>query len=237
MIKAVLFDLDGTLLPMDQDKFLEYYMQLLAGKMAPYGFEPRLFVKTLVKGVMAVVSDKSARLNEDVFWEYFASVFGEECLKYKPFLDEFYKTDYIECKKLCGFDERAAKLVSFVKEKGLRAVLATSPFYPSVAVEQRVSWAGVAPEEFELITCYSNSHSCKPHKEYYLETAKMLGLEPEECLMIGNDTHDDIASLDVGMKFFLLTDWLINKEEKDISSFVHGSFDELKAYINELTEG
>lgn len=34
MIDTILFDLDGTLLPMDQDAFTEYYFKLLAGKMA-----------------------------------------------------------------------------------------------------------------------------------------------------------------------------------------------------------
>lgn len=35
MIKAILFDLDGTLLPMDQDEFTKGYFNLLAAKLAP----------------------------------------------------------------------------------------------------------------------------------------------------------------------------------------------------------
>ena len=37
-MKTILFDLDGTLLPMDQDAFVKYYMGLFAQKMAPHGF-------------------------------------------------------------------------------------------------------------------------------------------------------------------------------------------------------
>ena len=48
MLKAVLFDLDGTLLPMDQDAFVEGYFGLLARKMIPYGYEPEKLVKAIL---------------------------------------------------------------------------------------------------------------------------------------------------------------------------------------------
>ena len=40
-ITTVLFDLDGTLLPMDLDAFIHTYFGLLAQKAAPYGYEPK----------------------------------------------------------------------------------------------------------------------------------------------------------------------------------------------------
>ena len=44
MIKVVLFDLDGTLLPMDQDKFIEAYFGGLVKKLAPHGYEPQKLI-------------------------------------------------------------------------------------------------------------------------------------------------------------------------------------------------
>lgn len=41
MIKAILFDLDGTLLPMDNDAFTKYYFKLLCKKLAPMGYDPQ----------------------------------------------------------------------------------------------------------------------------------------------------------------------------------------------------
>ena len=38
--KAALFDLDGTLLPMDMDKFIADYMKRLCAFLAPRGYEP-----------------------------------------------------------------------------------------------------------------------------------------------------------------------------------------------------
>ena len=46
-VKMVLFDLDGTLLPMDMDEFTMGYFQMLAAKAAPRGYEQ----KSLVKGI------------------------------------------------------------------------------------------------------------------------------------------------------------------------------------------
>ena len=40
MVKAVLFDLDGTLLPMDQDEFTKGYFKLLVGFVRIRGKEP-----------------------------------------------------------------------------------------------------------------------------------------------------------------------------------------------------
>ena len=44
MIKHVLFDLDGTLLPMDQNEFVKYYMPLLAKRFVKYGMEPKALI-------------------------------------------------------------------------------------------------------------------------------------------------------------------------------------------------
>ena len=46
-IKVVLFDLDGTLLPMDQDIFVKTYFGLLAKKLAPYGYEPDKLIQSV----------------------------------------------------------------------------------------------------------------------------------------------------------------------------------------------
>ena len=40
-ITTVLFDLDGTLLPMELEQFTNTYFGLLAKKAAPFGYDPR----------------------------------------------------------------------------------------------------------------------------------------------------------------------------------------------------
>ena len=45
-IRHILFDLDGTLLPMNQDEFVTFYMPLLAKKYLSEGisFDPKAFI-------------------------------------------------------------------------------------------------------------------------------------------------------------------------------------------------
>ena len=72
--------------------------------------------------------------------------------------------------------------------------------------------------------------------EYYTDILCQASLTPEDCLMVGNDVDDDMPAQNTGMKVFLLTDCLINRKEKDISSFERGNFEKLKEYIKKLVE-
>ena len=71
-IKAVLFDLDGTLLPMDQEEFVKAYFGLLAKRLAPLGYESGRLYQVLWKGVAAMVQNDGSCVNEEVFWKVFA---------------------------------------------------------------------------------------------------------------------------------------------------------------------
>ena len=113
-------------------------------------------------------------------------------------------------------------------------MLATNPIFPAVATENRIRWAGLTPADFELYTTYENSCHCKPNPDYYRDILTQIGADPAECLMVGNDAVEDVAAGQLGMKVFLLTDCLINKDGKDISAYPQGSFDELIAYIDTL---
>ena len=112
--------------------------------------------------------------------------------------------------------------------------LATNPLFPSRATESRIRWAGLQKEDFELVTTYENSRYCKPNLEYYKDIMKVIGAKAEECLMVGNDVTEDMVTENLGMKVFLLTDCLINKEDKDISMYPHGNFADLQAYIDTI---
>jgi FMN phosphatase YigB (HAD superfamily) len=103
-----------------------------------------------------------------------------------------------------------------------------------VATEARIGWAGLDTEDFELITTYENSSYSKPTEEYYREILKALALTPEECVMVGNDTRDDMSAAALGMRVFLLTDCLINEAGEDISKYPHGDFSALAEYLRSL---
>ena len=230
-LTTVLFDLDGTLLPMDNDAFTKGYFKLLAAKLAPHGYDARQLVDGIWAGTAAMVANDGSQSNEAAFWKKFAGILGEKALADKPLFDEFYEKEFQTAKGLCGLNPNAAIAVHTVKEMGLRVALATNPIFPAVATQSRIRWAGLEPEDFELYTTYENIGYCKPNPDYYREITTRLGVSPEECLMVGNDVTEDMIAGSIGMQVFLLTDCLINKERKDISVYPRGSFRQLIDFI------
>ena len=233
-IKAVLFDLDGTLLPMDQDEFVKAYFKLLAARMMPKGYEPNELIECIWAGTKAMIKNDGGCRNEEAFWHCFEEKYGEDAMKDKPYIDAFYAGDFEKAKVACGFNEESAEVIRMLQEKGMPIILATNPLFPAVATEKRMRWAGLMPEDFLLYTTYENSHYCKPNPKYYQEILQKAGLQPEECLMVGNDVQEDMVTAQMGMKVFLLTDCLINKEGRDISEYPHGGFAQLKEYLQAL---
>ncbi len=233
-VKAVLFDLDGTLLPMDQDEFVTTYFSRIAEYMTHFGYEPKEFIGTIWSGTAAMVNNDGSVTNEEAFWNVCKKVYGNKVVEDMPHFNEFYTSKFDTVSEVCGRNPQAAEVVKELKKKGYRVVLATNPLFPSVATQARIRWAGLAPEDFEYCTTYENSSYCKPNPSYYKAILKEIGLEPSECLMVGNDVDDDMVTAKLGMKVFLLTDCLINKNNKDISCYPHGNFTRFMQYIVKL---
>lgn len=233
MRKVVFFDLDGTLLPMNQEEFIKVYFGALAKHMAPYGYDPENLIAAIWKGTKAMIMNNGKHNNEYVFWEEFKNIFGEKAMKDYDKFDHFYRTLFDAAKAVMGFNPKAAETVKLLKEKGYRVVLATNPVFPKIAQEKRISWAGLNYNDFEYVTSYENSSYCKPNLDYYREIMDKIGVKPEDCMMVGNDVSEDMVTKQLGFETFLLTDCLINKNNVDIDEFRHGSFEDLINYINE----
>ena len=230
-INTILFDLDGTLLPMDQEKFVNGYFKMLAAKLAPYGYEPQQLINAILAGIEAMIKNDGSQLNEDAFWKRFVEIYGDKVLTDKPVFEDFYKNEFQDARSFCGFNPKAAETVRSLKDKGYRVVLATNPLFPSIATESRIRWAGLEPSEFDLYTTYENTSYCKPNLDYYRDILKRINCRPEECLMVGNDVGEDMVVEALGMQAFLLTDCLINTQKKDITAYPHGSFEQLLSML------
>ena len=233
-ITTILFDLDGTLLPMDQEKFLKAYIGGLAKAAEPHGYEPMTITSSILAGTAAMIKNNGEKTNEAVFWGALAKIYGEAVMEDVHIFDEFYQTDFQKIKDVCGFAPQASDVIAKIKEKGFRVALATNPLFPIVATESRIRWAGLEPKDFEVFTTYETSKFSKPNLNYYKEVLSELGVMPEECLMVGNDVADDMAVTKLGMNAFLLTDCMINTKNEDIGSYPHGGFDDLIAYIDTI---
>jgi HAD superfamily hydrolase (TIGR01549 family) len=231
-VTTVLFDLDGTLLPMDQDVFVKAYLGGLCKKLAPLGYDPKAVADGIWKGTGAMVKNDGSRPNEEVFWQVFCGFLGEDARKDTPVFEDFYRNEFQQVAAVCGCLPESRALIDRLKAKGLRLVLATNPIFPAIATHSRVRWAGLQPEDFDYITTYENSAFCKPNPAYYREILDKLGLKPEECLMVGNDPVEDVAAAKLGLPVFLLTHSLIEREGVDVTKLPHGRFEELKIWLD-----
>ena len=236
-LKAVLFDLDGTLLPIaDQEAFLKCYFSELAGFLATKGYEPRALMGAVQTGVAAIAQNDGSTTNEEAFWRGFATVHGERTERDDRCFGEFYATRFDDVKAACGYNPQSAETVRKIRQMGLRVAVATNPYFPAVATRKRMIWAGLCPEDFELYTTYENSHFCKPRLDYYREVLDTMGIAPQETLMVGNDVDDDMVAEALGMRTFLLTNCLINLKNADIAAYPHGDFEALMRYVTAQVE-
>ncbi len=233
-ISTVLFDLDGTLLPMDLDIFIKAYFGAIAKYMAPHGYEPGKLIEAIWQGTGAMVKNSGQQTNEQAFWQAVTKIYGDKITADQSLFDSFYITEFDKLRDVCGYDPMAAKIVHHLKEKGYRVILATNPIFPAMATQWRIRWAGLQPEDFAFYTTYENACYSKPNLDYYRSILQKFQIPADQCLMVGNDATEDMVAEQLGMKVFLLTDCLINKHGLDISRYPQGDFEALYRYADSL---
>ncbi len=234
MHKNFLFDLDGTLLPMDLPKFIELYLQAFCQKFAHrLQLDPKLLVKGIWEGAAAMGKNDGECLNREVFWRALNNVCGKDLRSYEAAFDEFYRNEFAAAKAACGTNPYVAKTVALLKSRGCRLIVATNPIFPKAATYSRIKWAGLDPNDFDYITVYDNCSSSKPNLNYYHEICYFCGIKPEESMMVGNDVDEDMCAAKLGLDVFLVTDCLINRRDKDISRYPHGSFEAFYHWVSE----
>lgn len=231
--QAIMFDLDGTLLPMEVKPFAKAYFGALAAELAPFGLPPEMVMKAILGGTEAMIRNDGAQLNADVFWQVFTAVSGVAREKVEPICDRFYNTGFHQARAATWENPLAVEAVRAAREKADQVILATNPLFPMAGQVTRLSWIGLKPEDFDLITCYSSDRFCKPNPAYYQDICARMGLTPGNCLMIGNDDREDMyAAQAAGIPGYLVTDCRIPANEPWQGE--QGSFAEMLAMLKAL---
>lgn len=208
-LTTILFDLDGTLLPMDLEKFQELYFKSLSMEFSDL-IDPRKLGGLVWECTLEMISDKSTRTNREVFMEAMGMRVGRDSLaEYERRFMDYYDSNFEYVKGSTCLSEPMREAVAILRENGYTLAIATNPVFPEAAVLRRIEWAGLSRDDFELVTNFDNSHYCKPNLEYYEEILKTLGKSAEECMMVGNDELEDMVPKRLGMRTYLVTDNLV----------------------------
>ena len=195
-ISTVFFDLDGTLLPLDEKQFMQEYLVRFLEKCRKELIDPRQAQQALMAGVEAMrrADDEGGQSNRDRFWATFLSHLSLE--KEDSLIEafnRFYDEEFTELGALIQPFPLARKIVDTLKEKGYTLVLATSPLFPRAGTLERLRWVGLSEEDFALITTYEDYSYTKPHLGYYHQVLMNAEVEPGEVLMVGNNVVEDGA--------------------------------------------
>jgi FMN phosphatase YigB (HAD superfamily) len=208
MLKALLLDLDDTLLSNPMEPFIRTYFQALGAYIA-HLVPPERLLNELMRGSRAMETNTGTGLtNEEAFAAVFYPALGHKRSELEPIIQQFYADEFPKLRTLTQPVAASRALLDWAIKRGLQVVVATNPFFPRVAIEQRLAWADVPATEFDytLITCYENMHATKAHPAYYEEIMEMLGRQPQECLMVGDDWQRDMEpAASVGIPVY----WII----------------------------
>ncbi len=196
MLRALLLDLDDTLLDNPMSTFIPAYFAALTDYVRGH-VEPAVLEAALWRGMAAMeANDGTGPSNEEAFATVFFPALGRERSELEPVFDRFYAESFPELRRLTAPRPEASRLVRWARSRAMPVVIATNSVFPAVAIEERLRWAGVPAETsaFALVTSYEVMHATKSTPAYYREIVARLGVQPDECLMVGDDPLLDIAS-------------------------------------------
>ena len=220
MLKAVVFDMDSTLLHINLNAFIvllakdESHLLAEAGRTSDVrtlaAFGSGLWAVNYGEGISPYEDGQAYGAHHDrTLKDIFNDAFENACgipLDDPTVADmlTYYEREVLPHRNnpVVGARpaEGAREAIELVQNRGLRIALFTNPSFTDACIHARMGWGGLSDVPFELVTCMENSSRCKPTSSYYLNSLGTLGLAPEEVLMVGNDRRRDFPSSDIGLQ-------------------------------------
>jgi FMN phosphatase YigB (HAD superfamily) len=205
MTLTLLFDLDDTLLDTNLDAFIPAYFQGLSKHLSGFASSEKL-LNALLSGMSLMDENKDpASTLMNVLDSHFYPKLGISKSDVTGILDDFYDNIFPSFGALVRQKPEAVPIIEWALACGYRVAIATDPFFPRRATFNRLRWAGLDPEQFEVVSTYENFHFSKAHPAYYAEMLGQLGWPDGPVLMVGNDVQRDLIQANrLGLKTYLI---------------------------------
>ena len=205
MLKAVLIDLDNTMLLFDEPAFHKRFMAALGAHFARLA-DADVVRRRTVAAVRALRSPTARPHNRALFVETFSADLPLSPAEAWAQFHSFYQEPYANLHPPVSTPRHLHQVLARIRALGLTVAVATNPIYPRSAVETRMRWADLSRQSFDLITHLENMRFVKPQTGYYRQICDLIATPPEACLMAGNDPVNDMAAAHTGMRTFRTTD-------------------------------
>ena len=138
MIRAVLLDLDDTLLRNDMAGFLPTYLRSLGEALADLVDPGRLAAEVMAGTRDMLVNQDPRRTLADCFAARFYPALGWNEPDMRPRLQDYYSRVFPQLQTLTAPMPGAVELVEALQQAGLELAIATNPLFPRLAVEHRL---------------------------------------------------------------------------------------------------
>lgn len=235
MKNTILFDLDGTLLPMDFNRFMELYFYHMGEFFADL-IDGKTLMKYVWDATNEMVRVNDGRTNNEIFMNHFQTLIGKDIAPFEERFTAFYDASFQQVKKSTWTSQTMIKSVDLLRQKGYELVVATNPLFPMQANLHRIAWAGLDSTLFTHITSLEQNTACKPHRLFFEEVLQAIDKEPHECIMVGNDVSDDLGAQALGIETYLITDCLLNPTQKEYVTNHQGTFEQFYEFVTQLPE-
>lgn len=233
-LRALFFDLDGTLLKVDMQRFIPAYLDGLAACLGET-LSPAEFRAVARGGIHQLLANRRALgCNRDQFLRTLQQQLDISPGRFSRALADFCANGLQRLQPMVESLPIVRELLDHAFASGCKVVIATNPVFPLEIVRARLEWGGLADYPFDLITDWNNCSYCKPAPGYFQDLLKKLALKPEQVLMVGNDTGHDLAAGRVGIPTYLVDTWIIERDDESPPATLRGNHQNLVELLRQL---
>lgn len=213
MIKAVIFDLDGTLI--DTEKYYRVYWPKALAKLGyTLTDEQALMLRSL--GRPFAPAQFKEWFGEDFdYWK------ARNCRK--DLMEEVLDKDGIQQKP------GAEELLRFLKEQGITAAIATASDLERT--EKYLKKVGLI-DYFDKLISATMVEEGKPSPDIYLYACEQLGLAPEECFAVEDSPNGVLSAYRAGCKVIMVPDQ--TRPDEELGKCLYACVDSLEDIINQF---